>query len=131
MTVYFFQVGLRGPIKIGKTSIGVNYRLNTIRASMPFPVHLLGVIENAADDLESILHYRFRGSRIRGEWFKPIPELLAFIQAETTSPRKPMFTWMAKEQRDRLEQQSAITGLSIPEIISQALDAYLESPELL
>lgn len=72
--VYFIQRGEDGPIKIG-VSVDVAGRLRTLRAASQEPLVLLGTLPGGAG-LEQALHDRFRDQRVRGEWFRPSPELL-------------------------------------------------------
>ena len=45
---------------------------------------LLGIIEGGRS-LEKDLHKRFSDQRVKGEWFKPSPDLLMFIESVSTS----------------------------------------------
>ena len=35
-------------------------------------------------EVESAIHHRFRHARVRGEWFRPVPELLSYIDEVKT-----------------------------------------------
>lgn len=77
--IYFAR--MEGPepfIKIGYAS-NVGVRLSNIKVSTPYKVELLASIEGTPQD-EAALHARFADHRFRGEWFKPHPEILDFIQ---------------------------------------------------
>lgn len=76
-SVYFIRAGVDGDIKIG-VSTNVSTRLRMLQNAAPDELHLLGVFPGSYED-ESALHMRFAQHRRRGEWFKPVPELLAFI----------------------------------------------------
>ena len=73
-SVYFIQRGENGPIKIG-VSADVAGRLRMLQAASQEPLALLGTLPGGAD-LEQALHDRFRDQKVRGEWFRPSPELL-------------------------------------------------------
>jgi hypothetical protein len=75
--VYFIQAGIDGPIKVGMSRDPAR-RLITLQGANPAELTLLAVVEGNRDD-ERAIHERFSDCRIRGEWFEPTPELLAFI----------------------------------------------------
>lgn len=75
--VYFIQSERGGPIKIGR-AINPEQRLKQCQTGSPERLVLLAVISGGRD-LERSLHARFAASRLRGEWFKPTPELIALI----------------------------------------------------
>lgn len=83
MVIYFAQAGDAGNIKIGFTeSDDVTTRLATLQTGCPAPIRLLKAIPGTLED-EKNLHRRFGSVRVSGEWFKPIPELLAAIASNT------------------------------------------------
>ena len=75
--VYFIG-GASGPIKIG-FSMNPAERLADIARHHPGRLKLLAVI--AGDQAaEAHLHARFEASRVRGEWFRRTPDLVALIK---------------------------------------------------
>lgn len=112
MPVYFVQNGTGGPIKIGFAG-NVARRMTKLRADCPDPV-LLAVLDGGRDT-EAELHSRFDGCRIRGEWFSPSAELMAFVTAQprpeqrrrgpslTKTSGHPLVIWMAQEGITRTE----------------------------
>ncbi len=75
--VYFIQVGTGGPIKIG-FSQDPTQRLASIQHHHPTELRLLAIMSGGlAEELE--LHRRFAPHRLRGEWFAPAHELVAFV----------------------------------------------------
>jgi hypothetical protein len=76
--IYFVQVE-SGPIKIGFTIKKIRSRLHELQGGNHETLHLLGLIQPATKELELQLHRRFEAHWIRGEWFRPVPELLQFI----------------------------------------------------
>lgn len=76
-SVYFLQVGVDGPIKIGFTA-DVESRVATLQTASPFPLRLLGRVPGD-EERERAIHLEFAHLRLRGEWFSPAPELLEFI----------------------------------------------------
>jgi len=74
--VYFARRQSDGAIKIG-TSTYVPGRMCAI--TRRDPVTLLLVIDGGFQ-VEALLHWCFASARVHGEWFLPIPELLAYIK---------------------------------------------------
>jgi hypothetical protein len=74
--VYFVRREVDGLVKIG-TSINVNRRMSWL-ANGAGPVTLLGTVPGGFDR-ENHIHRVFHDSREHGEWFRPTPELLAYI----------------------------------------------------
>lgn len=75
--VYFIRAGA-GPIKIGFTT-DIKRRLPGLQTSTPKRLRVLAVMPGRIG-LERAMHQRFQEHRIAGEWFRPAPELLAFIK---------------------------------------------------
>lgn len=75
--VYFVQHGCCGPIKIGKTR-DIEKRMSTMEADAPEPLKLVLMLSDAT---EAQMHKRFAGLRGRGEWFKPAPQLVEFVNS--------------------------------------------------
>jgi hypothetical protein len=76
--IYFIQAVDGGPIKIGY-SIDPQKCLKQIQRKSPVPLQILRMIEGDIEYKEAI-HHLFNKSRVRGEWFDPSEELLAFIE---------------------------------------------------
>lgn len=74
--VYFIQRREHGVIKIGQAR-DVASRLRSLQTASPEPLHLLATSQRH-DERE--LHSFFQRERLRGEWFRPSPRLLAFIE---------------------------------------------------
>lgn len=74
MSVYFARREGNGLIKIG-WSANVPNRMIALKAK------LIGAVPGDEDD-EKSLHERFAHLRVKGEWFKPADELLAYIRQE-------------------------------------------------
>lgn len=83
--VYFIQAATLGLIKIGSAWLPTD-RLNTLQIGSPDVLRLLGVIRcpGEARGDEKALHRKFAAHRSHGEWFRPAPELMAYIEAETS-----------------------------------------------
>ena len=78
MSVYFIQAGEGGSIKIG-TSTHPKKRLRGLQTSHDTELRLLAAIEGG-EKLEAELHERLAPWHVRGEWFRPSPEVLAVVQ---------------------------------------------------
>lgn len=80
--IYFIQ-SPDGAIKIG-TSIRLTERIKQIAVDANIEVKSLLVLAvmNGAYAEEQAIHAKFEEYRIRGEWFKPNPELTSFMAME-------------------------------------------------
>jgi hypothetical protein len=76
--IYFIQGRSTGLIKIGMTT-NVKRRFRDLQASGPDRLAVLAVISGDYEDAP--YHFKFRDSWDHGEWFRPTPDLLAFIAA--------------------------------------------------
>jgi len=79
--VYFVRSEGDGSVKIG-FSVRPSLRVQQLRTSSPHALILIAIMPGDKRD-ERALHRRFRSARIHGEWFRPVPELLAFIEAKS------------------------------------------------
>src|SRR3954462_9184799 len=79
MPIYFLQTGDGGPVKIGSTA-DVRARVQFLQCGSPERLRLLGVVDGDVFD-ERRVHRLLAAHRIRGEWFKPAPEVLAAAAA--------------------------------------------------
>lgn len=77
-SVYFIRCTASGLIKIG-LSENPWKRLSKMQSDSPGQLEMLGVV---GGDIvtEAELHDRFSASRLRGEWFNPTDDLVAFVQ---------------------------------------------------
>jgi hypothetical protein len=76
--LYAIQAGKDGPIKIGVTSGRPRDRLKTLQCGNP--EELRGIAAwRAMPGEEKYLHETFAYVRIRGEWFRPVPELVDHV----------------------------------------------------
>lgn len=90
--IYFAQMeidgALTGPIKIGFTRKSLWLKIRQLSHACPYPLKFIGTCAGEAPE-EKGLHRKFRALRLRGEWFKPEPELRDFIEAHA----QPVFEW--------------------------------------
>jgi hypothetical protein len=75
MFVYFIQAEGGGPIKIGR-SRDPQSRLSTLQTAHGARLRILST-RRGSSDVERGLHARFAAHRTSGEWFEPVPELVA------------------------------------------------------
>jgi hypothetical protein len=94
--VYFVQAETLGLIKIGVAN-QASRRFVSLQADSPDPLRLLGIMtcENHGA-LEFTLHLRFAHLRVRGEWFRPDPELLAFIEENVIDEDERQWRYMCE-----------------------------------
>lgn len=76
--IYFVQQETAGPIKIGLAK-DVLKRLDGLLNGSACDLHLRAVVPGDRA-VERELHRRFSGHHVRGEWFNPHAEILAFIE---------------------------------------------------
>lgn len=76
--VYFIQRGVDGPVKIG-FSKAPKVRLASLQIGIPERLRILGVLDGGKPE-EQRLHRYFSAHAIGGEWFRPAPEVLAYIR---------------------------------------------------
>jgi hypothetical protein len=77
--IYFVRAGVKGPIKIGRTD-QLSQRVQGLQVAHYEELTLLAV-EPGSRAVERALHQRFDHLRLRGEWFRPGMELLAYIES--------------------------------------------------
>ena len=81
-SVYFIQAGGKGgPIKIG-IAVDCTQRLASLQTANAEELRLL-CITTGGRRIEEAYHARFKKHLVRGEWFKPHPDILAEIDRLT------------------------------------------------
>lgn len=76
--IYFLQERATCAIKIGFTDDHPDIRRKQLQTGNSDELVLLAAIDGDKDD-ETEFHQRFKAAHIRGEWFRPEPELIAFM----------------------------------------------------
>lgn len=76
--LYAFQVGAAGPVKIG-ISGAPNVRLATLQRANAETLHPLATWRGFPFE-ERQLHEEFADARLQGEWFRPVPRVLALAE---------------------------------------------------
>lgn len=101
--VYFVQMGQDGPVKIGysRDEAALKARMRSIDYGLPYPARLLGTLRRAGRQVEHTLHVSFARHRLRGEWFRPHPDIL---QAARSASQGIQFNG---ERRDRRPLEAA------------------------
>jgi hypothetical protein len=95
--IYFVQAG--DAIKVGHAS-DVEARLRLLRVDNPVAVRLLAKIRGTVAG-EKAIHEKFAHVRIRGEWFRAVPELLELASD----------CWLAQESADAAREAEEEAGL--------------------
>jgi hypothetical protein len=98
--VYFIQSGDDGPIKIGLTTKPVCGRLAALQTASPYPLALLAVLWPDDPMDERSIHAHFRPLRMMGEWFRPEPPLLDFIERVRRDGRSALRVVPRRRRRD-------------------------------
>jgi hypothetical protein len=80
--VYFIQSGDCGPIGIAEDPLK---RLRHLQTGSCESLRLLGILPGGAER-EASLHRHLAEFRIRGEWFRPSPEVLASVPGDNLQP---------------------------------------------
>lgn len=73
-----------GSIKIGMSK-HARVRLGELQMGFPYDLHLLATIEGAIR-VERTVQHLFSHAHIRGEWFRPVDELLEYVKREGEHP---------------------------------------------
>jgi hypothetical protein len=76
--VYFIQAGAGGCVKIG-IARNLQSRISCLQIGCPDMLVLLASVSGGAKE-EAFLHHHLRRHRVRGEWFKPAPEVLDAVE---------------------------------------------------
>jgi len=115
--IYFMQGTETKNIKIGRTDKPVSERFNKWASSDVLTC--LTTIEGHSEE-EGIIHVRFARLSLHGEWFKPAPELIEYINSLPkskwsgwTQPNKP--SWSPTIQL-RIEQEQKGDPAVLPRI---------------
>jgi len=116
--IYFIQVGLRGPIKIGysKNEEAVKTRLETLQIGSHKQLNLMAYGTGSRSD-ESKLHKKFEKFRINGEWFKPSMELNRFI--------KRYYKVIKKRNAQIKAKLEELNNKTLKEILEETTTAYI------
>lgn len=77
--VYFIQ-SETGQIKIGITKGRPQRRLGLMQSGSPVKLTLRAAV-HGCPRLEADIHATYQHARLHGEWFRPDPDLLDFIEA--------------------------------------------------
>ena len=120
--VYFVQWGHDGgAIKIGRTK-NICARLKELQTASPIELVLLAYQPGSGRE-ELYYHHCFAHARLRGEWFRPVPELLACIAelrrhtaaVEPATPKQAQPKRKAQPKRVALRANASIEAID-PEV---------------
>ena len=86
--VYFLKDTRSGEITIGvATTRRLDKRQKQLQSGNPAELKLLGVIPaKKASALQRELYTTFSHAHVRGEWFEPLTELVAYIRSRAVMP---------------------------------------------
>lgn len=83
--IYFIRFDMPGgPIKIGFTKTSVRGRIKNLQQISPYPIQWIGFFDGHYTD-ERKAHRKLHRSCLRGEWFHPTEEVLAFVAEKCPS----------------------------------------------
>ena len=86
MFTYFIQGEQTQLIKIGQTRQDPEKRLAQLQTGSPDKLVLLKAVESE-QGYEAHLHRLFQEHNSHGEWYYPVPKLIAFIDKEVDQPK--------------------------------------------
>lgn len=96
--VYFVQIDIDGPIKIG-TTCNLRRRLQTLTVPWLFSTLTVVATVPGYQQTEQYLHEYFKDLKITGEWFKPSVEILDFIKLVTERHPTPRVVRRCKHKQ--------------------------------
>lgn len=103
--IYFVQESSIGAIKIG-VSKHPKKRAKELQDHSLYVIKLLATVDGGYS-VEHALHHLFAHAYIRGEWFRPVEELIAYIAKEGES-----IEVAEKRERDKIaEKMRSVKGL--------------------
>lgn len=109
---YFVQSEDGGPIKIGFTSKAPEERLCQLQTGSPTKLRIVGLIPQ---DREKELHVKFAKHHSHGEWFRPVKQILEFIEKEASSHLEQR---LAIQSRLELERVTVPVATAVRPLVS-------------
>lgn len=111
--VYFLQEGDDGPVKIGRTSLGLlASRVAGMQIGNSRPLHVRRVVVGGSA-LERVIHERLVEHRIRGEWFQPHPEVLGLLaRGEGSVHPRSLELPLSERQRENAEKRAQAAAMA-------------------
>ena len=103
--VYFIRESSVGAIKIG-VSKHPKKRAKELQNHSLYVITLLATVDGGYS-VEFLLHHLFAHAYIRGEWFRPVEELLAYIAKEG----EPIEATEKRELKEIAEKMRNVKGL--------------------
>ena len=114
--IYFIRDEATKFIKIGHTDGDIDVRLRALQTGCPGALVVLFSIDGSKQD-ETTWHDRFAAARERGEWFRPVPELLQDIDEVKASIEENVRRILQKLKKEQEEfERSGGRGWSAEEI---------------
>lgn len=114
--IYFIQSEHGGPIKIGRAE-DLARRLVGMQVSRPDKLVVLAHAPGTVAD-ERALHQRFAFCREKGEWFRPVPELMSLVREVAERGSMPVTVTPREESHDVTgHEPSGVTpSLAVPSL---------------
>lgn len=85
--IYFIGNTKEGVVKIGRTESDIKKRLSSIQNTCHYKLFVFMTINHENPHFEKVLHYELIHYRLRGEWYKYVPDIL------DTVLQKHGFSW--------------------------------------
>lgn len=79
--IYFIQDTTTLAIKIGHAAADIEARRRQLQCGNPSPLVVIWCMDGS-EETELRLHKAFAADRLSGEWFRPSPQLLAWLLCE-------------------------------------------------
>ena len=106
--IYFIQDSGTLFIKIGFTEGTAADRLKQLQTGCPGGLHVIHAREGTQAQ-ERELHQKFIAARERGEWFRPVPELLAAV-VQNSKAIGYAEGWSDQQEQSKIDNQRKKSG---------------------
>jgi hypothetical protein len=138
-SIYFVQVPIAGPIKIGFSST-LKARIRALDAAVPWGIKLCYDMPGDVEE-EQRIHTMFEKARIRGEWFSASERLCDWIEGEKTRDMRTGQDWAPampdggvydyRVERRQMLRRMAEQSREIETLLMQHQEALWENRRLL
>ena len=105
-----------GPIRIGATR-QFQAHLQQLVDLNPFPLYLMGSMVSAEPEkAKQTIQEQFASARTRGDWFRPVEELMTFVRTKTQRPLTPAAPSVPMDHLLSVDDVARILGVSVPTV---------------
>lgn len=129
--IYFVQAQNLKLIKIGHAKGSVASRLASLQTGSPDRLVLLGAMAGTRTD-EQALHAEFKYAHSHGEWFRPVPDLIAlaarhrdFCDGVPRSGKVSLHVYLDRELIDALNNAAELSRRDLTAEVAIALEGHL------